>query len=219
MGLPVTYIWSHDSIGVGEDGPTHQPVEHLAALRAIPGLDVVRPGDANETVFAWAEVIRRHTGSSPHPVGLILSRQDLPIQPNATAEGVARGGYVIADSAGQPDVVIIATGSELALALAAKDALAGELDVRVVSMPCVEWFDEQDADYRESVLPSSVTARVSVEAAISQPWWQLIGTSGRHVGLEHYGASADQATLYREFGITADAVVDAARASHSSASH
>jgi transketolase len=218
MGLPVTYIWSHDSIGVGEDGPTHQPVEHLAALRAIPGLDVVRPGDANETVFAWAEVIRRHTGSTPHPVGLILSRQDLPIQPNATAEGVARGGYVIADSAGQPDVVIIATGSELALALAAKDALAGELEVRVVSMPCVEWFDEQDADYRESVLPSSVTARVSVEAAISQPWWQLIGTHGRHVGLEHYGASADQATLYREFGITADAVADAARASHSSTS-
>ncbi len=213
MGLPVTYVWTHDSIGVGEDGPTHQPVEHLAALRAIPGLDVIRPADANETVFAWAEVVRRHKGGAPRPAGLILSRQDLPVLVDASAEGVGRGGYVLADCDGVPDVIIVATGSEMSLALAARGALAGELAVRVVSMPCLEWFDEQDAAYRESVLPSRVRARVSVEAAIGQSWWRILGTDGRHVGLEHYGASADQATLYREFGITVDAVVDAARAS------
>ncbi len=217
MGLPVTYVWTHDSIGVGEDGPTHQPVEHLAALRAIPGLDVIRPADANETVYAWAEVIRRHAGGTPHPAGLILSRQDLPVQVDASPAGVARGAYVLADCIGTPDVIVIATGSEIGLALDAKAALIGELAVRVVSMPCMEWFDEQDASYREAILPRGVGARVSVEAAISQSWWRILGSDGRHVGLEHFGASADQATLYREFGITVEAIVEAARASHAAA--
>ena len=212
MGLPVTYVWTHDSIGVGEDGPTHQPVEHLAALRAIPGLDVIRPADANETVYAWAEVVRRHTSSAPHPAGLILSRQNLPVQASASRDGVARGGYVLDDCDGTPDVIVIATGSEVQLAQAAKTALS-DLRVRIVSMPCLEWFDAQPAEYREQVLPSPVRARVSVEAALSQPWWRLLGTYGQHVGIEHFGASADQATLYREFGITAEAVADAVRRS------
>ncbi len=212
MGLPVTYVWTHDSIGVGEDGPTHQPVEHLAALRAIPGLDVVRPADANETAYAWAEVIRRHKGEHPRPAGLILSRQNLPVQAAASRDGVARGGYVLEDCEGTPEVILIATGSEVAIAQAAKAALDGELRVRLVSMPCLEWFDEQPEEYREQVLPASVTARVSVEAAVSQPWWRLLGTHGRHIGLERFGASADPARLYAEFGITALAVADAARA-------
>ena len=213
MGLPVTYVWTHDSIGVGEDGPTHQPVEHLAALRAIPNLDVIRPADGNETAYAWAQAIVNHTSDAPRPVGLILSRQNLPILDGVTRDGVARGAYVLADSDGTPDAIVLATGSEVQLAVAAKQALAGEIDVRVVSVPCLEWFDQQDAAYQASVLPSSVGARVSVEAAIAQPWWRLLGTHGRHVGLEHYGASADQGTLYREFGITTDAVIDAIRAS------
>lgn len=212
MGLPVTYVWTHDSIGVGEDGPTHQPVEHLAALRAIPGLDIIRPADANETVYAWAEIIRRHASKSPHPAGLVLSRQNLPVQPDASRNGVARGGYVLDDCDGTPEAIIIATGSEVQLAQEAKAALS-DLRVRVVSMPCLEWFDAQSAEYREQVLPASVTARVSVEAALSQPWWRLLGSDGQHVGLEHFGASADQATLYREFGITAQAVAEAVRRS------
>ena len=200
-----------------EGPPDRRDDVALAALRAIPGLDVVRPADANETAFAWREMIRRHTGASPRPIGLILSRQNLPVLAGARADGVARGGYVLADAPGLPDVIVVATGSEMTLALGARDALAGELSVRVVSMPCVEWFDEQDEDYRESILPSAVSARVSVEAAIGQSWWRILGSDGRHVGLEHYGASADQGTLYREFGITVDAVVDAARASHRAA--
>jgi transketolase len=211
MGLPVTYVWTHDSIGVGEDGPTHQPVEHLSALRAIPGLSIVRPADANETSFAWIETIRRHVGSRIGPIGLILSRQELPVVPGSTQEGVARGGYVIADSAGEPDAIVIATGSEVSLALAARDLLAGDLDVRVVSMPCQEWFDEQPESYRDSVLPVAVRARVSVEAAIAQSWWKYLGMDGAHVGLEHFGASADAETLYREFGITPAAIADAVR--------
>jgi transketolase len=211
MRLPVTYVWTHDSIGVGEDGPTHQPVEHLAALRAIPGLDVVRPADANETAYAWTEVIRRHTGDDRRPVGLILSRQELPVLAGTSAEGVARGGYVLSDTNGDPEAIVIATGSEVAIALAARDALAGAVRVRVVSMPCVEWFDAQDDRYRDSVLPPSVTARVSVEAGIAQSWWRYLGSDGTHVGLEHFGASADIATLYDQFGITAAAVADAIR--------
>jgi transketolase len=211
MRLPVTYVWTHDSIGVGEDGPTHQPVEHLAALRAIPGLDVVRPADANETAYAWTEVIRRHTGDDRRPVGLILSRQELPVLAGTSAEGVARGGYVLSDTNGDPEAIVIATGSEVAIALAARDALAGAVRVRVVSMPCVEWFDAQDDRYRDSVLPPSVTARVSVEAGIAQSWWRYLGSDGTHVGLEHFGASADIATLYDQFGITAAAVADAVR--------
>ncbi len=213
MQANVTYVWTHDSIGLGEDGPTHQPVEHLWALRAIPGLAIVRPGDANETSVAWGEILRRR-----RPTGLALTRQNLPTLDRtvlAPAAGVARGGYVLAEaSTGAPTVLLIATGSEVQLALAAREVLEADgVPARVVSMPCVEWFEEQDADYREAVLPASVRARVSVEAGISQGWWKYLGTEGRPVSLEHFGASADQATLYREFGITAGAVVAAARES------
>jgi len=213
MQTGVTFVWTHDSIGLGEDGPTHQPVEHLWALRAIPGLDVVRPADANETSVAWGEILRRR-----RPTGLALTRQNLPTLDRAVvapASGAAKGGYVLADAAdASPDVVIIATGSEVQLALAARDALAADgVAARVVSMPCVEWFEEQDAAYRESVLPSDVRARVTVEAGIAQGWWKYLGTDGRPVSLEHFGASADAATLFREFGITAEAVAAAARES------
>lgn len=213
MQLPVTYVWSHDSIGLGEDGPTHQPVEHLATLRAIPGLDVVRPADANETVVAWREILRR----TDRPAALALTRQNVPVLDRsvlAPADGVARGAYVLAEApGGVPDVVVLATGSEVQLALAARDALAGELAVRVVSAPCLEWFAEQDADYRESVLPAALTARVSVEAGLSLSWHRLLGAHGEAVSLEHFGASAPYQRLYEEFGITAAAVVDAARRS------
>jgi transketolase len=213
MQADVTYVWTHDSIGLGEDGPTHQPVEHLWALRAIPGLSVVRPADANETAVAWREILRRR-----RPTGLALTRQNLPTLDRgvfSSAEGVARGGYVLAEAeTGPAQVVLIGTGSEVQLALAARESLEAEgIGTRVVSMPCIEWFEEQDAAYRESVLPSSVRARVSVEAGIAQGWWKYLGTDGRAVSLEHFGASADYLTLYREFGITADAVTAAARAS------
>jgi len=213
MQTGVTFVWTHDSIGLGEDGPTHQPVEHLWALRAIPGLDVVRPADANETSVVWAEILRRR-----RPTGLALTRQNLPTLDRTVvspAAGAAKGGYVLADAAdGSPDVLIVATGSEVQLALAARDALAADgIGVRVVSMPCVEWFEEQDPAYRESVLPPAVRARVTVEAGIAQGWWKYLGSDGRPVSLEHFGASADAATLFREFGITADAVAAAARES------
>ncbi|MEP7088688.1 MAG: transketolase [Nocardioidaceae bacterium] len=216
MGLPVTYVWTHDSIGLGEDGPTHQPVEHLAALRAIPGLDVVRPGDANETVAAWKAVLE-NTGN---PAGLILTRQNVPTYPRgtdgyATTENVARGAYVLLESeGGAPDVILIGTGSELQLAVQARAILAEKgISARVVSMPCREWFDRQEQSYRDTVLPPIVKARVSVEAGIAMGWHDLVGSSGRTVSLEHYGASADYETLYREFGITADAVALAAEES------
>lgn len=218
MQVPVTYVWTHDSIGLGEDGPTHQPVEHLAALRAIPGLSVVRPADANETVYAWQAVLERQTDFTSGPVGLVLTRQAVPTVAGTSAAGVARGGYVINDCDGTPDVIMIATGSELQLALTAQTKLAADnVAARVVSMPCVEWFEEQDEDYRESVLPSAVSARVSVEAGIAQPWWHLLGSHGRAVSLEHYGASADYKTLFTQFGITAEAVINAARESIRSA--
>ncbi|WUK77169.1 transketolase [Kribbella sp. NBC_00359] len=213
MKLPVTYVWTHDSIGLGEDGPTHQPVEHLAALRAIPGLDVVRPGDANETAAAWA-VILEHTD---RPAGLALTRQNVPTFPRgtdgfATTENVKKGGYTLLDTDGTPDVVLIGTGSELQLAVAARDTLAAEgIKARVVSMVSREWFDEQDDAYRESVIPAAVRARVSVEAGIAQCWHDIVGDAGRTVSLEHYGASAAYQTLYDEFGITAGAVVQAAK--------
>jgi transketolase len=215
MGLPVTYVWTHDSIGLGEDGPTHQPVEHLWALRAIPGLDVVRPGDANETVVAWRTILER----TDHPAGLCLSRQNLPVLDRsaatglASAEGTARGGYVLADPGdSEPDVIVIATGSEVQLALAARDLLGADgIKTRVVSMPCVEWFEEQDASYRDQVLPPHIRARVSVEAGIAQGWRQFVGDAGRSISLEHFGASADYQRLYAEFGITADRVAGAAR--------
>ncbi|MFD4695257.1 transketolase [Streptomyces sp. NPDC058463] len=213
MKLPVTYVWTHDSIGLGEDGPTHQPVEHLAALRAIPGLDVVRPGDANETVACWRTVLE-HTD---RPAGLVLTRQNLPVLDrgdvaNAPSAGAARGAYVLADASGvTPDVILVATGSEIHIALEARDLLTGEgLAVRVVSMPCREWFAEQSPEYQDEVLPPTVRARVSVEAAVGQGWREVVGDAGRIVSLEHYGASADYARLYQEFGITAEAVAAAA---------
>ncbi|WP_399892228.1 transketolase [Streptomyces sp. BBFR51] len=212
MQLPVTYVWTHDSVGLGEDGPTHQPVEHLASLRAIPGLNVVRPADANETATAWAEILRRHA-TNPAPHGLVLTRQGVPTYaPNPDA---ARGGYVLADaSTGTPDVVLIATGSEVQLAVAAREALEAEgTPTRVVSMPSVEWFEEQPREYRESVLPPAVRARVAVEAGIGLTWHKYVGDAGRVVSLEHFGASADAQTLFTEFGFTADHVAAAARES------
>ena len=214
MQLPVTYVWTHDSIGLGEDGPTHQPVEHLAALRAIPGLDVVRPADANETVVAWRTVLE-HTD---RPAGLALSRQNVPTFDRtvfASAEGTARGGYVLVDAgSGTPQVVLMATGSEVQIAVAARERLEAEgIGTRVVSMPCVEWFRTQDLAYQRSVLPDDVLARVSVEAAISQGWHEWVGAYGECVSLEHFGASAPYDVLYEQFGLTAERVVAAARSS------
>jgi transketolase len=211
MGIDTIYVWTHDSIGLGEDGPTHQPIEHLAALRAIPGLSVVRPADANETAYAWRTVLARSNGSGP--VGLILTRQGVPVLEGTSVAGVARGGYILADAAGdaEPDVVLIATGSEVQLAVEAQKLLADrDIAARVVSMPCVEWFESQPQDYRDSVLPPSVSARVAVEAGIAQCWHKLVGDTGRIISIEHYGESADDKTLFREFGFTAEAVAAAA---------
>ncbi|MFJ9558520.1 transketolase [Streptomyces fuscichromogenes] len=212
MQLPVTYVWTHDSVGLGEDGPTHQPVEHLAALRAIPGLNVVRPADANETAIAWAEILKRHA-TRPAPHGLALTRQGVPTYaPNPDA---ARGGYVLRDSSTEtPEVVLIATGSEVHLAVGARDLLEAEgVGTRVVSMPSVEWFEEQPREYRESVLPPAVKARVAVEAGIGLTWYRFVGDAGRIVSLEHFGASADATTLFAEFGFTPENVAAAARES------
>ncbi|MGW3130728.1 transketolase [Streptomyces sp. NPDC001076] len=212
MQLPVTYVWTHDSIGLGEDGPTHQPVEHLAALRAIPGLNVVRPADANETAAAWAEILKRHA-THPAPHGLALTRQGVPTYaPNPDA---AKGGYVLRESSTEtPEVVLIATGSEVHLAVEARDLLEAEgIGTRVVSMPSVEWFEEQPREYRESVLPPAVKARVAVEAGIGLTWYRFVGDAGRIVSLEHFGASADAKTLFAEFGFTAEHVAAAARES------
>jgi transketolase len=212
--LPVTYVWTHDSIGLGEDGPTHQPIEHIAALRAIPGLDVVRPGDANETAACWAQILR-----NGRPAGLALTRQNLPILDRtkyAKTSGVAKGAYVLIDGGkdgkGSPDVILIATGSEVSIALEARETLEGQgIATRVVSMPCREWFEEAGTAYQNRVLPPDVRARVSVEAAVSLGWHDLVGDSGRSVSIEHFGASADYKTLYREFGLTPAAVVKAAK--------
>jgi len=214
MKLPVTFVWTHDSIGLGEDGPTHQPVEHLWALRAIPGLDVVRPADANETAVAWRTILER----TDRPAGLALTRQKVPTWDRsefASAEGTAKGGYVLADaSGGRPEVILIATGSEVALAVEAREVLEDDgTPTRVVSMPSVEWFEAQDEAYKQQVLPPSVRARVSVEAGIALGWRAYVGDAGESVSLEHFGASADYETLYQRFGITADRVVAAARAS------
>jgi transketolase len=214
MQLPVTYVWTHDSIGLGEDGPTHQPVEHLAALRAIPGLDVVRPADANETAVAWRTILE-HTD---RPAGLCLTRQDVPTWDRSvfeSAEGTKYGGYILADASdGQPQVVLVGTGSEVQLAVAARETLEAEgTPTRVVSMPCIEWFNQQDAAYRQRVLPSGVKARVSVEAAVSQGWREIVGDAGEIVALDHFGASAAHTVLYEQFGFTPDRVVAAAHAS------
>src|SRR5690606_2356084 len=190
----------------------HQPVEHLAALRAIPGLDIVRPADANETAVAWRTILE----VVDHPVGLCLTRQNVPVLDRteyAPADGVARGGYVLAEAeGGDPDVIIIGTGSEVHLALDARRLLANEgIRARVVSLPCREWFEAQDRAYRDEVLPPRVRARVSVEAGVAQGWRELVGDAGRIVSLDHFGASADYQTLYREFGLTPEAVARAAQ--------
>ncbi len=207
MELPVTYVWTHDSIGLGEDGPTHQPIEHLWSLRNIPNLEVVRPGDANETVIAWRTILER-----AKPAALCLTRQNLPILDRTGelhgADQVVRGGYVLADGT---DVILIATGSEVSIALEARDLLAGQdISARVVSMPCVEWFNDQDESYRREVLPPTIPARVSVEAGITAPWKLFVGDAGGSIGVDHYGASAAYQKIYEEFGITAQRVADAA---------
>lgn len=214
MDIDTIYVWTHDSIGLGEDGPTHQPIEHLSALRAIPRLSVVRPADANETAYAWRTILARRNGSGP--VGLILTRQGVPVLDGTDAEGVARGGYVLSDAGGlqpgeEPDVILIATGSEVQLAVAAQTLLAdNDLLARVVSMPCLEWFEAQPYEYRDAVLPPTVSARVAVEAGVAQCWHQLVGDTGEIVSIEHYGESADHKTLFREYGFTAEAVAAAA---------
>ncbi|QIP87062.1 transketolase [Streptomyces sp. Tu 2975] len=215
MHLPVTYVWTHDSIGLGEDGPTHQPVEHLASLRAIPGLNIVRPADANETAIAWREILKRYTKEfgkgAPH--GLALTRQGVPTY--ECNEDAAKGGYVLLEAeGGDAQVVLIGTGSEVQLAVGAREQLqAAGIPARVVSMPSVEWFEEQDQGYRDSVLPPSLKARVAVEAGIGLTWHRYVGDAGRIVSLEHFGASADGKVLFREFGFTAEAVAAAARES------
>lgn len=225
MKVPSIFVWTHDSVALGEDGPTHQPIEQLATLRAIPGLDVVRPGDANEVSYAWLEILKRRGG----PAGIALTRQNIPVFERgdgeasgdvlASATNVAKGAYVLAEAAnGSPDVIIIATGSEVQLALAAREELKADgVHARVVSAPSLEWFQEQSAEYRDSVLPKNVTARVSVEAGLALTWNSYIGDQGRAVSIEHYGASADYQTLFTKFGITTEAVVAAAKESIASA--
>ena len=205
MNIPSTFIWTHDSIGVGEDGPTHQPIEHFAALRAIPGLDIVRPGDANEVVHAWRQIIIRN-----RPAGILLSRQNLPVFDRTIctpASGTAKGAYVLRD-APNPVAILIATGSEVSLALDVQSALSSEgVNVRVVSAPCLEWFAEQDAAYKESVLPASIPLKISIEVGIAQGWRELIGDAGIAISLEHYGASADAKRLFKEFGFSVESIV------------
>ena len=205
MNIPSTFVWTHDSIGVGEDGPTHQPIEHFAALRAIPGLDIVRPGDANEVVHAWRQIIIRN-----RPAGILLSRQNLPVIDRnvcTPANGTAKGAYVLKDSQ-NPVAILIATGSEVSLALDVQSALSSDgVNVRVVSAPCLEWFAEQDAAYRESVLPSSISLKISIEVGIAQGWRELIGDAGIAISLEHYGASADAKRLFKEFGFSVESIV------------
>ncbi|MDQ1248309.1 MAG: transketolase [Actinomycetota bacterium] len=212
MDIGVTYVWTHDSIGVGEDGPTHQPVEHLAALRAMPNLEMVRPADANEVAIAWRTILERGK-----PTGLVLTRQSVPTVDRAvygSAEGVAKGGYVLSDCEGTPAVLLLATGSEVSIALGAQKALASEgIASRVVSMPCLEWFAEQDQTYRAEVIPPAVKARVSVEAGVAMPWYQWLGDAGKAVAIDHFGASANGTLLFREFGFTVDAVVRSAKES------
>ena len=221
MDIPSIFVWTHDSVALGEDGPTHQPIEQLASLRAIPNFTVVRPADANETAAAWLEILSRHGG----PTGIALTRQNIPVFTRgegeaagdvlASAAGTAKGAYVLAEAPnGTPDVILIATGSEVQLAVAAREALAADgVNARVVSAPSLEWFAEQDEAYRESVLPKAVTARVSVEAGSVLSWRGIVGDRGRSIGIDHFGASADYKTLFQKFGITAEAVIEAARES------
>ncbi|THG35247.1 transketolase [Glaciibacter flavus] len=225
MKAPTILVWTHDSVALGEDGPTHQPVEQLATLRAIPDFTVIRPGDANEVSYAWLELLSRRKG----PAGIALTRQNIPVFERgdgeasgdtlASAKHVGKGAYILAEAQnGEPDVIVIATGSEVQLALQARDRLSGEgVNVRVVSAPSLEWFEEQSAEYRESVLPKAVTARVSVEAGTSLTWVRYVGDRGRSVSIEHFGASADWKTLFEKFGITTDHVVEAVRETIASA--
>jgi transketolase len=213
MKLPVIYVWTHDSIGLGEDGPTHQPIEHLAALRAIPGLDVVRPADPTETAVAWRSAIEH----VDRPTAFALTRQNVPVLDRSvytSAEGVAKGAYVLKDASSAPRCILVATGSEVQIALAAQERLEAEgTPTRVVSMPCREWFAAQEASYRQEVLPPDVRARVSVEAATTFGWREVVGDDGECVGIDHFGASAPYQVLYEQFGLTADRVVAAAHAS------
>jgi len=205
MNIPSTFVWTHDSIGVGEDGPTHQPIEHFAALRAIPGLDVVRPGDANEVAESWKKILTRGRAA-----GILLSRQNLPVLDRTDCEpatGTAKGAYILKD-AQNPQAVLIATGSEVSLAIDVQSALASQgIAVRVVSAPCLEWFSEQNQSYKDQVLPPSIKLKVSIEVGIAQGWHQLIGDSGIAISLEHYGASADAKRLFKEFGFSVEAIV------------
>ena len=210
MNIPSVFIWSHDSIGLGEDGPTHQPVEHIASLRLIPNFSIVRPADANETAIAWREIITRD-----RPVGIALSRQNLPVFDRAvcgSAEGAAKGAYVIIETKSAPDVILIATGSEVHLSIAASKILSEQnIAARVVSAPCLEWFEEQSDSYKESVLPSAVKARVSIEAGVGVGWHKYVGDNGEIVSLEHFGASASAGTLFKEYGFTPENIVEAAK--------
>ena len=210
MHLPTIYVWTHDSIGLGEDGPTHQPIEQLAALRAIPGLDVVRPADANETAVVWRQVLE----NTDRPAGIALSRQGLPVLDRAAVADAGKGGYILAESsAATPQVILIATGSEVSLALTARERLeAMGTPTRVVSMPCQEWFYSQDRAYQQQVLPPAVKARVSVEAGVSQGWRAIVGEGGEIVAIDHFGASAAAGVLFEQFGFTPDRVVAAAHA-------
>jgi len=226
MQIPTIYVWTHDSIALGEDGPTHQPIEHLTAMRAIPNLEIVRPADANEVAWAWKTILERRK----NPAGLVLSRQNLPVFERgegdasgdtfAAASNVAKGAYILADAKAEtPDVIFLATGSEVQIAVAAREQLEAEgVHARVVSVPSQEWFAEQDEAYRESVLPKGVRARVSVEAGLKLTWAPYLGDAGRSISIEHYGASADYKTLYKEFGLTAEAAVAAAKDSIAAAS-
>jgi transketolase len=228
MGLPVVWVWTHDSVGLGEDGPTHQPIEHYAALRAIPGLWVIRPADANETAVAWRVALERRDG----PVALLLSRQNVPVldrQQLAPAAGLERGGYVLWDSVagdsstraggspstngGPPELILISTGTEVAPTLQAAGTLAAEgAGVRVVSMPCMELFEAQSSEYRDGVLPPAVSARLAVEPGASMSWWKWVGTGGEVLGLDRFGASAPGARVLEELGFTPENIAARARA-------
>lgn len=209
MGIAPIYVWTHDSVALGEDGPTHQPIEHLTALRAIPNLSVIRPADANETAYAWLAAMKNSTS----PQALVLSRQNLPVLKRggkyAQASQVDKGAYTYVDAEnGQPELILIATGSELQFAVSAREELEKSgIPTRVVSMPCFEWFAQQPEQYRQSVLPKDVKARVSIEAGLTSSWREVVGDEGSSIGIDHYGASADYKTLYKEFGITSEAVV------------
>ena len=212
MGIAPIYVWTHDSVALGEDGPTHQPIEHLNALRLIPNLDIVRPADANETSQAWLQVLKNKN----NPAGIVLTRQGLPVLDRSEgfgqADQVSKGAYVYAGQDDEPDVILIATGSEVQFAVEARLILEAEgVSVRVVSAPCLEWFDSQSKDYQESVLPKQVKARVSIEAGVTDGWRKYVGDNGESIGIDHFGASADYKTLYTEFGITTNKVVEAAK--------